>query len=51
MKTLDKESFLAEYKLQEFYREDLISWDTIQKIYDDFDQQKSNELKKFNKKS
>lgn len=43
MKTVDKESFLTKYKLKEFYKEELISWDTIQKIYDDF-QQKSNEL-------
>lgn len=45
MKTLDKESFLTTYKLKKFYKEDLISWDTIQKIYDDF-QQRSNELEK-----
>lgn len=49
MKTLDKESFLDEYKLREFYREDLISWDTIQKIYADFDKQKHDELEKVQK--
>lgn len=49
MKTLDKEGFLTKYKLKEFYKEDLISWDTIQKIYDDFDEQKSDELEKVQK--
>ena len=44
MKTLDKESFLTEYRLGDFYREELISWDTIQSIYDDFGEQKIQEL-------
>ena len=46
MKTLDKESFLTNYKLQESYREDLISWDTIQNIYDDFAEQRVKEFEK-----
>lgn len=46
MKTLDKESFLTKYKLQEFYKEDLINWGTIQTIYDDFVEQKINKLEK-----
>ncbi len=49
MKTLDKESFLTKYKLQEFYIEDLISWSTIQKIYNDFSAQKLNELEQARK--
>ena len=46
MKTLDKESFLEKYRLREFYREELISWDTIQDIYDDFGEQRIKELEK-----
>lgn len=46
MKTLDKESFLTKYRLQEFYREELISWDTLQNIYNDFEGRRFKELEK-----
>lgn len=36
METLDQESFLEKYKLQDLYREELIPWNVLQEIYDDY---------------
>lgn len=50
METLNKESFLREYELQDLYKEKLIDWGTIQDIYIDYSKKSTQtELEKVQK--
>ena len=43
MKTLDKDSFLQKYGLQDIYKESLIQWSTLSEIYEDYSKPETQE--------